>query len=92
MDVMASSIEQIGDLLATFKNRRAIIMRYLINLGVLISGRGSNMDEILSSIKSGRITNVNPCVVISNKPEAPGLKIASERYGVTTKVIPSNGL
>jgi phosphoribosylglycinamide formyltransferase-1 len=67
-------------------------MRYLINLGVLISGRGSNMDEILSSIKSGRITNVNPCVVISNKQEARGLKIASERYGVTTKVIPSNGL
>jgi phosphoribosylglycinamide formyltransferase-1 len=67
-------------------------MRYLINLGVLISGRGSNMDEILSSIKSGRITNVNPCVVISNKQDAPGLKIASERYGVTTKVIPSNGL
>ena len=50
------------------------------------------MDEILSSIKSGTIRNANPCVVISNKPEAPGLRIASERYGVTTKVIPSNGL
>jgi len=64
----------------------------LINLGVLISGRGSNTDAILSSIKSGRIRNANPCIVISNKPEAQGLKIASEKYGVTTKVIPSNGL
>jgi phosphoribosylglycinamide formyltransferase-1 len=50
------------------------------------------MDAILSSIKSGRIKNANPTIVISNKPEAAGLKIASERYGVTTKVIPSNGL
>jgi phosphoribosylglycinamide formyltransferase-1 len=64
----------------------------LINLGVLISGRGSNMDAILSSIKSGRIRNANPCIVISNNPETQGLKIASEKYGVTTKVIPSNGL
>ncbi len=50
------------------------------------------MDAIFSSIRSGRIRNANLCVVISNKPEAPGLKIASEKYGVTTKVIPSNGL
>lgn len=50
------------------------------------------MDAILSSIKSGRIRNANPSIVISNKPEATGLKIASEKYGLTTKVIPSNGL
>ncbi len=50
------------------------------------------MDAILSSIKSGRIRNANPSIVISNKPEAAGLKIALEKYGVTTKVIPSNGL
>lgn len=50
------------------------------------------MDAILSSIKSGRTGNANPSIVISNKPEAAGLKIASEKYGVTTKVIPSNGL
>ena len=64
----------------------------MINLGVLISGRGSNMDAILSSIRSDRIRNANPCIVISNKPETQGLKIASEKYGVTTKVIPSDGL
>ena len=59
---------------------------------MLISGRGSNMDAILSSIKSGTIGNANPCVVISNKPETQGLKIASEKYKVATEVIPPNGL
>jgi phosphoribosylglycinamide formyltransferase-1 len=64
----------------------------LINLGILISGRGSNMDAILAAVKSGRIKNVEPSVVISNKPDAAGLKIASDRYGVPTKVIPPDGL
>ncbi|HXG06641.1 MAG TPA: phosphoribosylglycinamide formyltransferase [Nitrososphaera sp.] len=62
------------------------------NLGILISGRGSNMDAILAAVKSGRIKNVRPSVVISNKPDAPGLKIASEKYHVHTKVIPPEGL
>ena len=50
------------------------------------------MDAILSSIKSGTLRNANPCIVISNKPETQGLKIASEKYGVNTEVIPSDGL
>ena len=64
----------------------------MVNLGILISGRGSNMDAILAAVKSGRIKNAKPCVVISNKPDAAGLKIASEKYGVPTKVIPADGL
>ena len=76
-----------------FKNRQDTShKRYLINLAMLISGRGSNMDAILAAIKSGRIGNAKPCIVISNKPEAAGLKIASEKYGIPTKVIPSDGL
>ena len=50
------------------------------------------MDAILAAIKSGRIKNVKPSVVISNKPDAAGLKIASDKYGVPTKVIPPDGL
>ena len=50
------------------------------------------MDAIFAAIKSGRIKNVKPCIVISNKPEAAGLKIASEKYGVPTKVVPTDGL
>jgi phosphoribosylglycinamide formyltransferase-1 len=63
----------------------------LINLGILISGRGSNMDAILTAVKSGKI-NAKPSIVISNKPDAAGLKIASEKYGVPTKVIAPDGL
>ncbi|AIF84959.1 phosphoribosylglycinamide formyltransferase, formyltetrahydrofolate-dependent [Candidatus Nitrososphaera evergladensis SR1] len=62
------------------------------NLGILISGRGSNMDAILAAIKAGRIPSARPRIVISNKPDAAGLKTASEKYGVPTKVIPSEGL
>ena len=64
----------------------------VINLGILISGRGSNMAAILSEIKSGRIRNVKPCVVISNKPDAAGLQIAREEFGVSTEVILAEGL
>lgn len=50
------------------------------------------MDAILAAVKSGRIKNIKPSVVISNKPDAAGLKIASDKYGVPTKVIPPDGL
>jgi phosphoribosylglycinamide formyltransferase-1 len=63
----------------------------LINLGILISGRGSNMDAILSAIKLGNIKNANPCIVISNKPDAAGLKTASKKYGIPTKVVSPEG-
>jgi phosphoribosylglycinamide formyltransferase-1 len=76
-----------------FKNMQEIShKRHLINLAVLISGRGSNMDAILAAIKSGRIRNAKPCIVISNKPGIAGLKIASEKYWIPTRVIPSDGL
>lgn len=64
----------------------------MINLGILISGRGSNMDAILAGVKSGIIPNVRPCVVVSNKPDAAGLETASKKYGVPTKVVPPDGL
>lgn len=64
----------------------------MINLGILISGRGSNMDAILAGVKSGIIPNVRPCVVISNKPDAAGLETASKKYGVPTKIVPTDSL
>jgi phosphoribosylglycinamide formyltransferase 1 len=68
------------------------VIRHLINLGVLISGRGSNMDAILAAIKSGKIRNANPSIVISSKPGIAGLKIASEKFAVPTKVMSPDGL
>ncbi len=64
----------------------------MINLGILISGRGSNMDAILAGVKSGIIPNVTPSIVISNKPDAAGLDIAAKKYGVPTNVVQPEGL
>lgn len=46
-------------------------------LGVLISGRGSNLQAIIDAIDSGRL-DASVAVVISNKPGAPGLTRAIE--------------
>jgi phosphoribosylglycinamide formyltransferase-1 len=60
------------------------------SLGILLSGRGSNFVAIADSIDAGRIANARIAVVISNKPDAPGIAIARER-GLTTLIIPSKG-
>ena len=62
----------------------------MINLAILISGRGSNMEAILRSIKKKKIP-VKPAVIISNKSEARGLQIA-KKLGVKTEVIESQGI
>ena len=62
----------------------------MVNLGILISGRGSNMKAILSAVKAGKIKNVKPSVVISNNPNAAGLRVASERFKIPIKVVLSN--
>ena len=51
-------------------------------VGILISGRGSNMEAILRAAEEGRIPAV-VAIVISNDPAAPGLKKAAE-HGVQT--------
>jgi phosphoribosylglycinamide formyltransferase-1 len=58
------------------------------NLGILLSGRGSNFEAIAANVSAGRIPNAQIAVVISNKPDAGGLEIA-RRFGLTTLVIPS---
>jgi phosphoribosylglycinamide formyltransferase-1 len=58
----------------------------LINLGILISGRGSNMEAILQAIATERINNVIPRIVISSNPKAAGLERAA-KFGVPTEVV-----
>jgi phosphoribosylglycinamide formyltransferase-1 len=60
----------------------------LKNLGILISGRGSNMESILKAIKKKKIP-INPAVVISNKPNAKGLAIA-KKMGVQIEIVDSS--
>lgn len=54
-------------------------------LGVLISGRGSNLQAIIDAIASKRL-NAEIAVVISNRPDAGGLNRAREA-GVETLVL-----
>jgi phosphoribosylglycinamide formyltransferase 1 len=60
------------------------------NLGILLSGRGSNFVAIADSIAAGRIPNARIVVVISNRADAPGLETARQR-GLNALVIPSKG-
>lgn len=61
----------------------------MINLGILISGRGSNMESILDFLKENNIADICPKIVISSKTEAEGLKKAS-KFGVPTRVVSNN--
>ena len=60
------------------------------NLGILLSGRGSNFEAIAANVSAGRIPDAQIAVVISNKPDAGGIETA-RRLGLTTLVIPSKG-
>jgi phosphoribosylglycinamide formyltransferase 1 len=54
-------------------------------LGVLISGRGSNLKAIIDAIEQRRL-DASIAIVISNRAEAPGLEYA-RRAGIDTLVI-----
>jgi phosphoribosylglycinamide formyltransferase-1 len=59
-------------------------------LGILLSGRGSNFEAIVSNVAAGKIP-AEIAVVISNRPQAPGLETA-RRLGLNAVAIPSKGL
>lgn len=61
-----------------------------MKIGVLISGRGSNMLAIAEAIENGTIPNAEIAVVISDKPSAQGL-IKSNEKGIETLAISRNG-
>jgi phosphoribosylglycinamide formyltransferase-1 len=60
------------------------------NLGILLSGRGSNFVAIADNIDAGRIPGARIAIVISNRPDAPGIETARTR-GLKALVIPSKG-
>ena len=59
-------------------------------LGILISGRGSNFLAIADAIEQHRL-DAEIAVVISNRPEAPGIALARERE-LAAIVLPSKGV
>jgi phosphoribosylglycinamide formyltransferase-1 len=56
-----------------------------LDLGVLISGRGSNLGAILDAVEAGRL-DARVRLVLSNKADAGGLELAA-RAGVPTRVL-----
>jgi phosphoribosylglycinamide formyltransferase-1 len=60
------------------------------NLGILLSGRGSNFETIARNVATGRIADARIAVVISNKADARGIETA-RRLGLNVLVIPSKG-
>jgi phosphoribosylglycinamide formyltransferase 1 len=60
-----------------------------MRLGVLISGRGSNLQALLDAVARGDL-RATVAVVISNRPDAPGLARA-QAAGVPTLVMPHKG-
>lgn len=61
-----------------------------MKIGILISGRGSNMVAIVDAVASGEIPDSEVAVVISDKADAAGLEKAKER-GVETVVVERKG-
>ena len=60
-------------------------------IGVLISGRGSNFEALAASVDAGRIPNAEIAIVLSNREDAPGLDRARAR-GIPARGIASKGL
>jgi phosphoribosylglycinamide formyltransferase-1 len=60
-----------------------------VDLGILISGRGSNLGAILRAIQAKRL-DARARVVVSNRPGAAGLEIA-QASDVPTAVLPHGG-
>jgi phosphoribosylglycinamide formyltransferase 1 len=60
-------------------------------IGVLLSGRGSNFEALGDSVAAGRIPNAEIAIVVSNRDNAPGIEKARAR-GFDARVIPSKGL
>jgi phosphoribosylglycinamide formyltransferase-1 len=60
------------------------------NLGILLSGRGSNFLAIAEAIERGNIPDARIAVIISNLADAPGLDAARQR-GLTAVAIEARG-
>lgn len=59
-------------------------------MGILISGRGSNMTALSEAVRGGRVPGAEVAVVISDKPGAAGINRARE-LGLKTLVIERAG-
>ncbi len=59
-------------------------------VGILISGRGSNMLALEAAVRTGRIPDAELGLVISDNPKSSGITLAREK-GLDTQVIERQG-
>jgi phosphoribosylglycinamide formyltransferase-1 len=57
-----------------------------VKLGVLVSGRGSNLEAVLDAVADGRLPHLQPVLVISNRPGVRALAVAAA-HDVPSRVI-----
>jgi phosphoribosylglycinamide formyltransferase-1 len=57
-----------------------------MRLGVLVSGRGSNLEAVLDAIGDGRLSAVEARLVVANRPNIRALEVAA-RAGVQWRVL-----
>jgi len=63
----------------------------MVPIGILASGRGSNLDSILDAVDNHYLTECEVKIVISNRPNAPALDIA-KKYHVQTIALDDKGV
>jgi phosphoribosylglycinamide formyltransferase-1 len=70
----------------------ATVYRLLLSMkiGILISGRGSNMLALVEAVRGGSVPGAEVAVVLSDRADAPGLGLAAER-GVETLAVERRG-
>jgi phosphoribosylglycinamide formyltransferase 1 len=61
-----------------------------MNVGILISGRGSNMVALADAVAEGRVPGARVRLVVSDRAGAAGLGLARER-GIETAVVERRG-
>ena len=62
----------------------------LCRIGILISGRGSNMVALADAVERGRILGARIALVLSDHADAAGLRLAAER-GLETLAVERSG-
>lgn len=60
-----------------------------MRLGILVSGRGSNLEAVLDAIADGRLPSLDAALVIANRPGIRGLEVAARR-GVPWRLLARN--
>ena len=62
-----------------------------LRIGVLVSGRGSNLESILNSVEAGHLKDSEVSVVVSNRSEARALEVA-RAHGVLAVAVDDRGM